>query len=209
MSYESEQLDQRLRPASASEGAAQTPFPGDRIKTLRQARGMSLKELSEQAGVSTGTLSQIERNIANPSLKVITKIQAALGTTVSTLFPNVPSRHDDPDFIRRKDRRPFCDLGHLTKELISTGTSKNLEIMILHIPPYGSTGDAPLSSLSDKAGLVLEGEVELEVKGRKCDLFEGDSFLFDGCEPHAVRNKTGSPAKVLWIVSRIPLDRHI
>ena len=184
-------------------------MPGARIRKARLTIGMSLKELSDRAGISIGNLSQIERGLANPSFRTVMKIQAALGVTSKTLFPHVPKREDDPEFVRRKDRRPLCDLGILTKELISTGTSPHLDMMILHIPSGGSTGEAPLLSLSDKAGFVLSGEVVLRVGQRMSILSEGDSFQFEGSAPHSVHNESANPAQVLWIINKLPMDRHL
>ena len=184
-------------------------MPGARIRKTRLATGMSLKALADAAGISIGNLSQIERGIANPSFRTVMKIQSALGVTSKTLFPHVPARQDDPSFVRRKDRRPLCDLGILTKELISTGTSPHLEMMLLHIPPGGSTGDAPLVSFSDKAGFVLSGEVVLRVGEQTTVLSEGDSFQFEGSYPHSVRNESGEDAHVLWLIINITLDRHL
>lgn len=197
-------------PSKRSSSSASEPMPttlGGRLKSLRLSRGLSLRTLADLSGVSPATLSQIERDIANPSLRVLTKLQNVMDGTLGDLFPKVDRNPADPDFVRRQDRRPFCDLGTLSKELLSTSTSKNLEMMILHIPPGGSTGDAALSTLADKAGLVLAGEVKLQVQGRIVILNEGDSFQFDGAAPHYVFNKAAAPAKVLWIVSRLPLDR--
>ncbi|CAH1687453.1 XRE family transcriptional regulator [Hyphomicrobiales bacterium] len=182
---------------------------GGRIRRTRVSLGISLKQLSDSAGVSIGTLSQIERGIANPSFKTMQKIQSALGVTQQTLFPTVPARAEDPDYIRRKDRRPLCDLGVLTKELISTGTSRSLDMMILHIPPGGSTGETPLVSLTEKSGLVLMGEVVLQYGDETCRLAEGDSFQFEGTRPHSIRNASSSDARVLWLVSNITFDRHL
>jgi transcriptional regulator with XRE-family HTH domain len=182
------------------------------IKKLRSERRISLQELSRLSGVSAGMLSQVERNLANPSLRVLTKIQNALGTTASALFPEpVEGRRPDkdPDFVQRRDERRLCELGYLTKELLSTGASQSLEMMLLHIPPNGSSGVAPLTSLSEKGGIVLSGEIVMSVGGKEARLGEGDSFIFDGRTPHAFRNIGTSPAKVLWVISNFPMERHL
>ena len=190
---------------------ADTHF-GRTIRRLRSEKGISLQELSRLSGVSSGMLSQIERNLANPSLKVLTKIQLALGTTAGALFPQndtTPRSERDPEFVRLKDQRPLCELGYLTKELLSTGASQSLEMMLLHIPPNGSSGGTPLTSPAEKGGLVLGGEIFLTVDGKEAKLCEGDSFIFDGRLPHAFRNITAAPAKVLWVISNFPIERHL
>lgn len=185
---------------------------GSTIRRLRSEKGMSLQELSRLSGVSSGMLSQIERDLANPSLRVLTKIQLALGTTAGALFPQseeIAATLRDPEFVRRKDQRPLCELGYLTKELLSTGSSQSLEMMLLHIPPNGSSGSTPLTSPAEKGGLVLDGEILLAVDGKEAKLRGGDSFIFDGRLPHAFRNISGSPAKVFWVISNFPIERHL
>lgn len=112
-------------------------------------------------------------------------------------------------FVRRKEQRGFCDLGHLTKELLSSGASQNLETMILAVPPGGSSGRQPSSSQSEKAGLVLEGEFVLQVGDARAKLSQGDSFTFDGLAPHSFHNPGRGTAKVLWVISNAPMHRHI
>ncbi|QEP30665.1 helix-turn-helix domain-containing protein [Pukyongiella litopenaei] len=185
---------------------------GSRIKHLRQKKKLSIQTLSRLAGVSAGMLSQVERDLANPSLKLLTKIQVALGTSAGSLFPgenDVAEGVPDPIFVRRKGKRPFCELDYLTKELLSDGAAQRLELMLLHLPPNGSSGPTPLTSPAEKGGLVLEGTISMSVDGVEASLTEGDSFTFDGRLPHAFRNIGGAPAQILWVVSNFPMERHL
>ena len=182
---------------------------GARIRQLRTSRNLSLQDLSKRSGVSVGMLSQVERSLANPSLKILNKIQIALGTNAGAFFNDEAAPEREADFVRRKNQRAFCDLGHLTKELLSSGASQHLEILLLHIPANGSSGEEPLISTSEKGGLVLEGTLVMSVGGKDARLLEGDSFIFDGRLPHSFYNPGPKPAKVLWIISNIPISRHL
>ena len=182
---------------------------GDAIRRLRQERRISLQELARRSGVSVGMLSQVERNIANPSLRILTSIRTALDAPVSALFEEVPATAVDPNFVRRANQRPKLDLGYLSKELLSSGTPYNLQLMILHLPPGGSSGERPLSYPAEKAGLILEGEVMLKVGDDETRLLEGDSFIFDSAHPHGFRNCGTGPARILWVIGKVSLDRHL
>ncbi|BBK41709.1 transcriptional regulator [Allostella vacuolata] len=182
---------------------------GATIRRLRQERGISLQELSRRSGVSTGMLSQVERNRANPSLRILTSIRAALDAPVSALFETAPARPADPPFVRRAGRRPKLDLGYLSKELLSADTPYNLQMMILHLPPGGSSGERPLSYPAEKAGLLLEGQVALQVGDEEVVLQEGDSFIFDSASPHGFRNCGSGQARILWVIGKVALDRHL
>lgn len=185
------------------------PRVGEAIRRLRQAKPMTLQELALAAGVSVGMLSQIERDRANPSLRLLTQIRTALGASVSALFDEAPVPRADPTFVRRADQRPWLEFGYLSKELLSPGAPHNLQFMVLHIPPHGTSGGQPLSYPAEKGGMILEGELLLKVKDEETTLREGDSFLFDSLLPHSFRNPTDALTRVLWIIGAVPVERHL
>lgn len=189
--------------------APKLPQVGSRIKELRRAKKMSLQELAVASGVSVGMLSQIERDRANPSLRVLTQIRHALGAPINALFSDEVQPPPDPDFVRRASRRPTLELGYLSKELLSSGGPHHLQFMILHITPHGTSGDQPLSYPAEKGGMILEGELWLRVGEEEAHLSEGDSFLFDSSLPHSFRNPTDAVVKVLWIIGAVRVDRHL
>jgi len=190
-------------------GGTLVPRLGATLKRLRRGNGMSLQDLATTSGVSLGMLSQIERDLANPSLRVLTRICNAVGSPISALFPEMANEASDPAFVRRATRRPKLELGYLSKELLSSGTPHNLQVMILHIPPNGSSGDQPLTYPAEKAGMVLEGEFVLKIGEEQALLHEGDSFAFDSARPHSFRNPTNVETKVLWVIGAVAVDRHL
>jgi transcriptional regulator with XRE-family HTH domain len=194
---------------AATAELAGAPGVGKAIRRLRQAKNMTLQELAIAAGVSVGMLSQVERGRANPSLRVMTQIRIALGASLSALFDDAKPSSADPTFVRRADRRGWLELGYLSKELLSPGAPHNLQFMILHVPPRGTSGEQPLSYPAEKGGMVLEGELVLTVKDQAVALREGDSFLFDSLDPHSFRNPTDAPARILWIIGAVRVERHL
>lgn len=182
---------------------------GSVIRRLRREKNMSLQELAQASGVSVGMLSQVERDLTNPSLRVVTGIRRALGAEVSDLFQEPPKVQHDPDFVRRASRRPRLEFAQLSKELLSSGGHHNLQFMILHIQPGGSSGDSPLHYPAEKGGMVISGELTLKVGDQEANLAEGDSFVFDSSLPHSFQNRLGEVTKVLWIIGAVQLDRHL
>jgi transcriptional regulator with XRE-family HTH domain len=191
------------------EDATAIPRVGATIRSLRQAKGMTLQALATASGVSAGMLSQIERDLANPSLRVLSQVRNALGAPISALFEEPPPVAKDPAFVRRADMRPWLELGYISKELLSPGGPQNLQFMILHIPPRGTSGAQPLSYPAEKGGMVLEGQLVLSVNGQEALLREGDSFLFDSLHPHAFRNPLETEARVLWIMGAVPVETRL
>ncbi|WP_085991336.1 helix-turn-helix domain-containing protein [Oceanobacillus senegalensis] len=60
---------------------------GERMKSLRLEKNMSLSELAEKAGVAKSYLSSIERNLqSNPSIEFIEKISSVLGVSINDIL---------------------------------------------------------------------------------------------------------------------------
>lgn len=195
-------------PADASISNRHSPL-GDVIRRLRKEKGMSLKQLSDSSGVSVGMLSQVERNVSNPSVRVLSAIRHALDAPISVLFEPMVTRAEDPDFVRRAKGRPILELGHLNKELLSSKSSHNLQLMILHVEQGGSSGEQPLTYPAEKGGMVLKGEIILRVGSREAHLYAGDSFVFGPNVPHAFRHAGEDPAEVFWIIGPVSLDKQV
>lgn len=185
------------------------PRVGATIRALRLQNGMTLNALAVASGVSAGMLSQIERDLANPSLRVLSQVRNALGAPISALFAETLPAAKEASFVRRADKRPWLELGYISKELLSPGGPQNLQFMILHIPPRGTSGAEPLSYPAEKGGMVLEGQLVLSVNGEEALLQEGDSFLFDSLHPHSFVNPLDRGARVLWIMGAVPVATRL
>ena len=83
-----------------------TPVIGTRMRELRKARGLTLKQLAGETGLSIGYLSQLERQEADPSVRALSVIGTALGVGVNWFFPDPVEQQDpDADLVVRADRR--------------------------------------------------------------------------------------------------------
>jgi mannose-6-phosphate isomerase-like protein (cupin superfamily) len=143
----------------------------------------------------------------------MTSLRHALDVDVSDLFDETPrqgrGQNQDPSFVRRASQRPRLDVGYINKELLSSGSAHNLQFMILHIPPHGSSGPKPMSYPAEKGGMIMSGELILCVGEDEALLAEGDSFMFDSSVPHSFRNPTGEETRVMWIIGAVPMAGHL
>lgn len=198
--------------ASASVEPPLKPAGGDvrmigaRLRTLRGERSLTILELAAKAGVSAGMISQIERGNANPSVKTMQRLSAALDVNLWQFLdepkPRVAS--DEAPFVRRRDQRPRLVLGStgLVKELLSPQFAENLRFMFVSMNP-GSFTEEVLIAPGQKAGYVVSGRVELTVGDHVVVLDEGDSFQFNSDVPHRLDNRSSECAKVMWIMSAL------
>src|SRR4051794_1233331 len=101
-------------PQTRAEAAAASSF-GARVRALRDAMGLSLRDLAERCGVSAPMLSQVERQETSPTLAVATKIADGLDLTLSQLL-----RLDEGEHVsisRAGGRRRLERGGHGFEEL--------------------------------------------------------------------------------------------
>lgn len=178
---------------------------GTRLRQIRKDLELSLVDLSKRSGVSTGTLSQIERGLGRPSLRTIERIGGALGVPIYWLF-DVPGK-DAPDtgniVIRRGQGADLTVLIEgMTKTLITPSSFGALQLMRVEMEPGVRSGPGYYQHDGIDVGYVLSGALHLEVDKTLYVLAAGDSFAFDSHLPHRFENRGGSRAEILWINTR-------
>lgn len=179
---------------------------GERIRHCRRARKMSLQSLAESSGISIGLLSQIERGLSSPSLRVLAGLADALQLGLADLFKDeaAAAPQDDKIVVRAEERKKltFWRTG-ISKELLTPqADSSTLDIFMVVLEPGGTSGSQLYSHQGEEAGTVLEGAIGINVDGKEHRLQAGDSFRFTSTRQHSFWNPGNSPARVLWVNSR-------
>ncbi|MBR0716845.1 helix-turn-helix domain-containing protein [Bradyrhizobium liaoningense] len=177
---------------------------GRRIRDLRRTRQLSLETIAARTSLSIGFLSQIERGLSSPSLRVLATLADVLGVGIAALFGASPSADGASDHVvTRGLQRPELKLWRtgISKQLLSpAGAENKLNLFLVHLEPGGSTGDELYTHDGEEAGLVLEGEMMLTVDTETWSLREGDSFRFASRRPHRFSNPADdAKAVVLWV----------
>ncbi|OAE03771.1 helix-turn-helix domain-containing protein [Pantoea sp. OXWO6B1] len=183
---------------------------GIRLKLIRKSRNMTIKELAQQANVSAGAISQIERNLANPTIRVLEQLRVVLDVPLTAfLEQDEVMRPGAEHYVRRRHERPHFHVGKLgiTKEMLSPSGEHDIQFMYISIPPR-TRSEEMLTGTGEKAGVVMEGKLTLEVEGGKTLIEAGDSFQFKSHLPHNIFNDSDTEARVLWIM-HIPPRHHI
>jgi len=174
---------------------------GERIKQLRLAHDLTLKQVGEKAKVSATHLSEIERGMTSPTVGALVRIAHALGQEPAQLVDEDPA--PTVAFVRRSERRTWSS-GSLTLSSLSPAIVPN-EISILEIV-LAEGESAPVSVPGENGevlAVVLEGEVEVELAGRRHVLKQNDALHFHLRDPHTLRGVTAG-SRLLW-VTRPPL----
>lgn len=170
---------------------------GARLRARRLERGLTIAEVAEQAVLTAGFISQLERDLTSASLSSLYRICAVLEIRVGTLVDDVPAGR----LIRREEQtRRSLAMGNAEHLLLSSRDERRFHVTESHIPPGGSAGDEPYTLPADvELVYVLRGSLELRVGDETHVLEEGDTLTYAPREPHTWRNASeAEEAVVLW-----------
>lgn len=175
---------------------------GTKIKTRRKSQGLSIRELAARCGMSIGMISQIEQGKSSPSLRSLRLISETLKLPVSALFHQVPASIPDDRYIVRKDKRQVLKLnGTVLKELMSPASLQHLEIFNVELQPGAESSAEAYSHSGEKAGIIIDGVLDLWLSGERFELREGDTCQFAGAIPHRYSNNGLAVCRVIWVLT--------
>jgi transcriptional regulator with XRE-family HTH domain len=193
----------RVKAAARPAEPAMDLAVGSRIRDLRREHRLSLETIADRTDLSIGFLSQIERGLSSPSLRVLATLADVLGVGIAALFGARPSTEAASSVVTREVQRAELKLWRtgISKQLLSpAGTDNRLNLFLVHLEPGGNTGDELYTHDGEEAGLVLEGEMTLTVDAETWSLKTGDSFRFASRRPHRFSNPAeDAKAVVLWV----------
>jgi transcriptional regulator with XRE-family HTH domain len=176
---------------------------GPRVKALREAEGLSLRELAERSGVSAPMLSQVERGETSPTLQTAARIASGLQLRLSQLL-----RLDEDgavSVVRAAERRGGGKGGHRYEVLTPPLPGQRAEISrhtLAAGAATGGPGDPPMHEPGARESAIVErGTVRLLVDGAVHDLAAGDCVTFDADLPHHFENPGKEEAVLLAVVS--------
>lgn len=203
MNDEFHELPRRRKATDPSPDSAQMGGQiGAQIRELRKAKGMTLQVLSDASGLSIGYLSQLERGRSTLTIGNLKLLADQLGVHMNWFFQDAPEPPaEELGVVVRKNRRrrlSFTNLG-IQEELLSPNLAGPLELLLSTLEPGADSGD--YSHEGAEAGLVIQGELELWVGGRRFLLETGDSFSFRSTEVHRCRNPGREPTQVVWVIT--------
>lgn len=159
---------------------------GSKIREKRKELGFNLKELAEKTDLTPGFLSQIERNLSEPSITSLRKISKALNVAVFYFLMT----DDEEKAVVRKDERQkliFPD-SHMTYELLSPDLNRQMEMFMGELEPGAKTCEEPLPHPGEEVTYVLKGTMWIRIGDDEYTLKEGDTIYYFGSVPHQIVN---------------------
>lgn len=173
---------------------------GSNLRELRTREGMSLRELAAASGLSATLLSQLERGLAEPSLKTLRALSQVFDATASTLFATQSPLLTQ--LSRPGERsRISSPAGRIQYERL-TPNNGQLEVLRGTLAPGTWSSDSPWHHEAVECVFVDSGTLTVEVGGQTLTVGTGESVTFSSQHPHRYGNL--SPETTTFIVSVSP-----
>lgn len=171
---------------------------GEKLRLLRIQRGLTQEDLADRCELSKGFISQVERNLASPSIATLTDMLECLGSSLSAFFSE-----------KAKEKIVFTPQDMFVKEdaesirgvitwLVPDAQKNDMEPILLDMDEGGESYPLPPHE-GEEFGYVLAGSVFLVMGEKKIRVRSGCSFCIHPRETHYLSNAGKTHARVLWV----------
>ncbi len=178
--------------APAAEGLEEI---GNRVRRLRESKGLTLKDLSKLTGFDEALLDQIEKKEVYPQLGTAIRLSKALESAFGRLVSGVGdrlysiTRREEQKVVARSTGRSGAQKLYTYKSLAPEVKGRHMEALMVQLE------ENPAGELSVHDGeefiYVLEGTVAMQIGDDSFDLHPGDSVYYLSTTPHLIAAKTG------------------
>ncbi len=176
---------------------------GEKIREVRERKGITLKSVAQAIGVSESLLSQIERNRVSPSLDTLISIADVLEIDLDYLFKDF-KRDKDLCLVHRGGGKRLV-LQTAVYEACAPHSlhpgADSVEVVFIDLPPRGEKGNPEYGHPGTETGIILSGEGALSYGSKTYTLTRGDSVSFASDMPHILRNTGKNSLEAVWIIS--------
>ena len=173
---------------------------GSRLGDLRKRKQMTLDQLSSKSGVSKSILSQIERNISNPTVSTMMRIADALEETLSGFFMNIDEGKSSSIETSKETPNISSKDGLCELSILGAGETVSwLQWYVLTMKPKGQLQSRSHGSNTFENITVISGEIVVHLKKQSETLKAGDTFRFPTNQEHTLMNKSKTISKVLMV----------
>ena len=176
---------------------------GSRLRQIRNSKGYTVKDVAKLTNYSSSFISQVERNIASPSINSLKRICDALGIPIANIFDDDKYREYLDGIVVRKDHRKKLSNTNSKIEmfLLSPNLKRKIELLLIKAQPGAKSGEDFHHHKGEECGMVITGTMTFEVGDKTFVLYEGDSAYFPSETPHRWRNDSKTEAIFIWAIT--------
>lgn len=173
---------------------------GSKIRMLRKSKNLSIVELAKITNLSTGLISEIERDKVVPSINGMLKIVNALDVTMGYFFDE---KNDKPTVVKKDDRRLIItnDNSRIYELLVPT-QNRNIGFVLITLNNSNTRKKGEkISHEGEECGYVIKGSMKVIIEGEIFILNQGDSIYFDSSKPHVYEHHNEEECISIWAMT--------
>ena len=162
---------------------------GERLKAIRQLKGISQRELAKRVGVTNSTISMIEKNGVSPSVSSLKKVLSGIPISIGDFFTLDIENIEPESVVYIADEMPDIGSNNVSLKLVGAKLkNRSMDLLRERYEPGADTGPEMLQHPGEEGGIVISGEIELTVGFQTYHLKQGDGYYFNSNRPHRFHN---------------------
>ena len=166
---------------------------GDILKKIRKNKKITLQQVADKSTLSVAYLSKLERNLSSPTLIQLHKICEALEVTFSEVIKSKDNKKNDlfqkVSVMKKNQRKELLSLDEgVIYETLTFGNN-TLEGLSITIPTGKKIDELSWGHYSDELGVIIEGELIIQIENKQFVLEQGDSIYIHSHTPHRLISK--------------------
>jgi transcriptional regulator with XRE-family HTH domain len=190
--FSSERTEETPSQADETEGIGEALSVGQRVRKVREDKGLTIEDVAQRTGLEPAYLSGVEDDQVAPPLGALIRLAKALDMKLGRF---ISSGEVKPYTVVRKDQRRIVsrytsaqgdEYGYTYESLAPDKKDRQMEPFMVTLVPSGAKKE-----LSNHEGqefiYVLEGAMEVTLDDYTDVLYPGDSIYYDSTVPHLVR----------------------
>ena len=186
---------------------------GQRLRLLRDERGISMRALARRSGLSANALSMIERGLTSPSVSTLHKLAVALQVPIVAFFRQDPVKQKVV-FRKATQRTRVSFERGMVEGLGGEAFSGRVEAFLLTLETGANSGPSHMLHTGSELVFCLSGRLDYEVDNEFYFLEPGDNLLFSSQVPHRWRNSGPSVVNAIIVISSFdlsesPIEYHL
>ena len=171
---------------------------GEKLRLLRLQRNLTQEEMADRCELSKGFISQVERDLASPSIATLTDMLECLGSNLKDFFSDTGDEKtvfSQNDMFVKEDGETLR--GSITW-LVPSAQKNEMEPILVELGEGGRTEEV-LPHEGEEFGYVLSGTVTLHVDGKALKVKTGESFCLHPSASHSIENTGKRKAQFIWV----------
>ncbi len=171
---------------------------GERLRALRAERRLSQRELAQQAGVSSNSVSLIERDEISPSVSMLQSLAGALNIKISYFFDD--EYVGNVLLVKAQERPVVAGNGFSIEGIGKHLQGQEVEPFHITLEPHATSGERQVTHLGQEFVCCQEGKLEYLIDGKSYIVEKGDFLIFEATLPHVWRNPFNEKAIFVLVI---------